>query len=148
MRHITKIVAYYRLSRPKTERARAKQSETPTALKISGEHCHILAEYNAPIIGEFTEIMTGTNSKHRQELAKAISMARLHPATLVVKQDRFCAVSASSPAFWNQGWTLFPLIAPTRPSGKHYFALSSTKRKPTVLPIARGALMQSHEEKA
>ncbi len=90
-RTITRIVAYYRLSKPKKGKNKEETIRDAYGLEDQRrEVARISAEYNAPIIGEFTEIVTGTNKKVRRvELDKAISMAQTRKATLVIgKQDR------------------------------------------------------------
>ena len=90
MRTVTKIVAYYRLSVPHQGKSKSETIRDAYGLEDQRRSVAAIAvKYNAPIIGEFTEIITGTGRKRRAELAKAISMARLYNATLVVsKQDR------------------------------------------------------------
>lgn len=85
------IVAYYRLSKPK--RGKNKNETIRDAYGMTDQRRDVSAivdRYRAKVIGEFAEIETGTNKKaHRPELEKAILMARLHKATLVIgKQDR------------------------------------------------------------
>ena len=90
-KNITKIVAYYRLSKPKKGKNKEETIRDAYGLEDQRQEvARIAAEFNAPIIGEFTEIVTGTNKKVRRvELDKAISMAQTRKATLVIgKQDR------------------------------------------------------------
>lgn len=88
---ISKIVAYYRLS--KTKKGKNKKETIRDAYGLEDQRREVarLAEqHGAKIIGEFTEIVTGTKKKpHREELEKAIWMCRMHKAVLVIgKQDR------------------------------------------------------------
>ena len=88
---ITKIVAYYRLSKPKKGKTKNETIRDAYGLEDQRrEVARIAAEYGARIIGEFVEVETGTNRKARRpELQKAILMAQMHRATLVIgKQDR------------------------------------------------------------
>ena len=88
---ITKIIAYYRLSKPKKGKNKDETIRDAYGLEDQRrEVARFAAEHGAKIIGEFVEIVTGTKKKpHREELEKAISMARLHNATIVIgKQDR------------------------------------------------------------
>lgn len=91
IRAITKIIAYYRLSEAKKGKSKSQTIQDAYGLEDQRREVARLAkQYGAPIIAEFTEIVTGTKKKlRREELAKAISMARLHNATIVIgKQDR------------------------------------------------------------
>jgi len=94
MRHtlvITKIVAYYRLSKPKKGKSKGETIRDAYGLEDQRrEVAKFAAEHNAKIIAEFTEIESGTRKNvHREELEKAINMAKMHNATLVIgKQDR------------------------------------------------------------
>ncbi len=88
---ITKIVAYYRLSKPK--KGKNKEETIRDAYGLEDQRREVAkfaAERGAVIIGEFTEIETGTDKNpNRPELEKAIRMARIRKATIVVgKQDR------------------------------------------------------------
>ena len=90
-REINRIVAYYRLSKPK--RGKTKNETIRDAYGIEDqkrEVARISKQYNAPIVAEYVEIETGTRYKDfRPELEKAIQKARMHRATLVIgKQDR------------------------------------------------------------
>lgn len=88
---ITKIVAYYRLSKPKKGKNKTETIRDAYGLEDQRREVARLAEqHGAKIIGEFCEIVTGTKKKpHREELDKAINMCRMHKATLVIgKQDR------------------------------------------------------------
>lgn len=91
VRTFTKIVAYYRLSKPKKGKNNEETIRDAYGLEDQRrEVAKIAAEYGAKIIGEFQEIVTGRKRKlHREQLKKAISMARMHKAVLVIgKQDR------------------------------------------------------------
>ncbi len=88
---IKKIVAYYRLSKPK--RGKTKKETIRDAYGIEDQRreiARIAAQCNAPIVAEFVEIETGTRKKARRpEMEKAIQKARMHKATIVIgKQDR------------------------------------------------------------
>ena len=91
---ITKIVAYYRLSKPKKGKNKTETIRDAYGLEDQRREVARLAEqYGAKIIAEFTEIVTGTKRKgkkpHREELDKAIATCRMHRAVLVIgKQDR------------------------------------------------------------
>jgi DNA invertase Pin-like site-specific DNA recombinase len=89
-RKITKVVFYYRLSKPKKGKNKQQTMDTAhgiDAQKADGER--LRAQHNAKIIGEYTEIETGTSKRKRPELKKAISHAKLMKATLVIaKLDR------------------------------------------------------------
>jgi DNA invertase Pin-like site-specific DNA recombinase len=90
-RPITKIIAYYRLSKPKKGKNKNETIRDAYGLEDQRrEVARLAAEHGAKIIAEFTEIVTGTKKQpRREELEKAISMARLHNATIVIgKQDR------------------------------------------------------------
>jgi DNA invertase Pin-like site-specific DNA recombinase len=88
MRSITKIVAYYRLSTPMKGKSKSQTIREAYGLEDQRRAvAKIAAEHKAPIIGEFTEIMTGTKRRQREKLAKAISMVRLYNATLVVARQ-------------------------------------------------------------
>lgn len=88
---ITKIVAYYRLSKPKRGKNKEETIRDAYGLEDQRREVAKIAEYHgAKIIGEFQEIETGTNKKAcREQLTKAIRMCRMHKAVLVIgKQDR------------------------------------------------------------
>ncbi len=90
-REINRIVAYYRLSKPKKGKTKSETIRDAYGIEDQKrEVARLSKQYNAPIVGEFVEIETGTRYKnHRPELAKAIQTARMHRATLVIgKQDR------------------------------------------------------------
>jgi DNA invertase Pin-like site-specific DNA recombinase len=76
-----KYIAYYRVS---TKR----QGISGLGLEAQRE---AVRKYISPelIDQEFTEVETGTNKKHRPELAKAIELCKKHDATLLIaKLDR------------------------------------------------------------
>jgi DNA invertase Pin-like site-specific DNA recombinase len=86
-----KIVAYYRLSRPKKGKNIQQTMEDAYGLEDQRREVQqIAARFGAVIVGEFKEIVTGTRKRpNRVQLRAAISLARLHKAVLVVgKQDR------------------------------------------------------------
>ncbi len=91
-RPINKIIAYYRLSKPKRGKSKYQTMQDAYGIKDQKEEIKLLSErFNAPIIAEFTEIESGTPGRRekRIELAKAIKETRLRKATLVIgKQDR------------------------------------------------------------
>jgi DNA invertase Pin-like site-specific DNA recombinase len=75
-----KIVAYYRVSTDRQGKSGLGLEAQRTAVAV------FLA--GAQVVAEFTEVESGTRSD-RPELEKALSIARLHRATLVVsKMDR------------------------------------------------------------
>jgi len=87
----TKMVAYYRLSKPKKGKNKNETIRDAYGLEDQRREVARLAEkYGATLIGEFPEIETGTNKKARRpELEKAILLAQMHKATLVIgKLDR------------------------------------------------------------
>jgi len=76
-----KFIAYYRVST-------RKQGLSGLGLEAQRD---AVRSYIAPefIDAEFTEVETGTNKKHRPELAKALELCRKHNATLLIaKLDR------------------------------------------------------------
>lgn len=76
-----KFIAYYRVS---TKR----QGQSGLGLEAQRE---AVMRYIDPelIDEEFTEVETGTNKKHRPELAKALELCKKHDATLLIaKLDR------------------------------------------------------------
>jgi DNA invertase Pin-like site-specific DNA recombinase len=76
-----KFIAYYRVST-------RKQGLSGLGLEAQRD---AVRKYIAPefIDAEFTEVETGTNKKHRPELAKALELCRKHNATLLIaKLDR------------------------------------------------------------
>ena len=76
-----KFIAYYRVST-------RKQGLSGLGLEAQRD---AVRNYIAPefIDAEFTEVETGTNKKHRPELAKALELCRKHNATLLIaKLDR------------------------------------------------------------
>lgn len=86
-----KIVGYYRLSKPKHGKTKEETIQDAYGLEDQRNEVHRFAEQRgAHIVGEFTEIETGTKKcPHRLELDKAIHAARMHRATIVIgKQDR------------------------------------------------------------
>lgn len=88
---ITKIVAYYRLSKPKKGKNKEQTIRDAYGLEDQRREVAKIAEYHgAKIIAEFQEIETGTNKKAcREQLQRAIRMCRMHKAILVIgKQDR------------------------------------------------------------
>jgi len=89
MKHISKIVAYYRLSKPKKGKNKQETIRDAYGLEDQRQAVHSLAkEHGAEIIGEFSEIETGRKAD-RPELKKALLKAQMHKATLVIgKQDR------------------------------------------------------------
>lgn len=92
---ITKIIAYYRLS--KTKKGKNYYETIRDAYGLEDQRrevARLAAQYGAKIIGEFTEVVSG-KKLHREQLDKAISMARLHKATIVIgKQDRLARNAA------------------------------------------------------
>lgn len=76
-----KYIAYYRVS---TKR------QGQSGLGLEAQRNAVLNYIDPELIdAEFTEIETGTNKKHRPELAKAIELCRKHNATLLIaKLDR------------------------------------------------------------
>lgn len=89
-KNITKIIAYYRLSKKK--RGRTKAETVTDAYGIDAQKSaveYLRLEHGAKIVAEYHEIETGTNKRTRPQLAKALSHARLSKATLVIgKLDR------------------------------------------------------------
>jgi hypothetical protein len=87
VRPIKKIVAYYRLSEQEPGGAKGDAYSLEDQQR---EVAQFAVENDATIIGEFTEFASDTKDvAQRPELGKAIYMARLHCATLVVgRQDR------------------------------------------------------------
>jgi DNA invertase Pin-like site-specific DNA recombinase len=84
MKRITKIVAYYRLSKPKKGKNKQETIRDAYGLEAQRQAVHRLAEeHGAKIIGEFREIETGRRAD-RPELRKAVLMAQMHKATLVI----------------------------------------------------------------
>jgi DNA invertase Pin-like site-specific DNA recombinase len=80
---ITKIIAYYRLSRTKKGKNTYETIRDAYGLEDQRQEvARLAAQYGAKIIGEFTEVVSG-KKLHREQLNKAISMARLHKATIV-----------------------------------------------------------------
>lgn len=89
-RKITKIVAYFRLSKPKKGKDKQRTMDEAYGIAAQQQAVEELAErHGAKIIAIYKEIETGTSKKKRPKLALAISHARLHKATLVIaKLDR------------------------------------------------------------
>jgi DNA invertase Pin-like site-specific DNA recombinase len=88
---ITKIIAYYRLSKRKKGKNKSETIRDAYGLEDQRRDvARFAAERNAKIIAEFTEVESGTKKNpHRAELDKAINMAQMHKATIVIgKQDR------------------------------------------------------------
>jgi DNA invertase Pin-like site-specific DNA recombinase len=83
MKTLDKVVAYYRA----TKRYKTSHQTIEDAWGIKAQRTAVetlQAQRGGTVIKEYTEVETGTN-----ELAKAISHARLHSATLVIaKLDR------------------------------------------------------------
>ena len=86
---IKKIVAYYRLSKPKKGKNKNETIRDAYGLEDQRrEVARFAEEHGATIIAEFCEIETGRRAD-RPELKKALLMAQMHKATLVIgKQDR------------------------------------------------------------
>lgn len=91
MRRITKLVAYYRLSNPTKGKDKTETIRDAYGLEVQRRAvARFATRCNAPIIAEFTEVISGTKDvADRKELGKAIAMASLHNAVVAVaKQDR------------------------------------------------------------
>jgi DNA invertase Pin-like site-specific DNA recombinase len=100
-----KIVAYYRLSRKKKGKSKQETKQDAYGMKDQqSEVVRFALQNGADIVGEFKEVETGTRKRDRPELEKAISMACLHNAILVVaKLDRLARNVAFTSALMESG---------------------------------------------
>ncbi|MEE1897442.1 recombinase family protein [Flavobacterium rakeshii] len=78
-----KYIAYYRVSRKEQEVSGLGLAAQQTAVK------KYVVSQDGNILKEYTEVETGTNKRNRVEIYKAIEMAKIHNAVLVIaKLDR------------------------------------------------------------
>jgi DNA invertase Pin-like site-specific DNA recombinase len=89
-RTITKMVFYFRLSKPKRGKGKAETIQDAYGIAAQERAADALRkQYGAKVIAVYKEIENATGKRKRPELAKAINHARLNKATLVIgKLDR------------------------------------------------------------
>lgn len=90
MKALDKLVTYYRVRQKKRHKSAHQTIEDAWGINAQRTAVETLqAQRGGRVIKEYREVETGNNKRTRPELAKAISHARLHNATLVVaKLDR------------------------------------------------------------
>lgn len=94
---MTKYVAYYRVST-------VKQGKSGLGLQAQQDAVIHYTRGKGVILGEFTEIETGTRKKRRIEIYKAIELAKKEKAVLVVgKLDRLSRDTEFTSALFNGG---------------------------------------------
>ena len=92
-----KYVSYYRVST-------AKQGESGLGLQAQIDAVKSYIGNNGELVGEFTEIETGTRKRKRVEIYKAIDLAVKNKATLLVaKLDRLARDVEFTSALYNAG---------------------------------------------
>ena len=92
-----KYISYYRVST-------AKQGESGLGLQAQIDAVKSYIGNNGELVGEFTEIETGTRKKKRVEIYKAIDLAVKNKATLLVaKLDRLARDVEFTSALYNAG---------------------------------------------
>ncbi|WP_035483495.1 recombinase family protein [Gaetbulibacter saemankumensis] len=92
-----KYVAYYRVSTQ-------KQGSSGLGLQAQKNAVAYHIKENGNLIGEFTEVETGTRKKKRVEIYKAIELAKSSKATLIVaKLDRLARDVEFTSALFNGG---------------------------------------------
>ncbi len=92
-----KYVGYYRVST-------ARQGESGLGLQAQKNAVASYVKDGGKLIGEFTEIETGTRKRKRIEIYKAIELAKLHKAVLIVaKLDRMSRDVEFTSALFNGG---------------------------------------------
>ncbi len=131
-KNVTKIVAYYRLSKPKKGKNKAETIRDAYGLEDQRrEVARIAEEYGAIIIAEFQEIVTGTKKKpHREELEKAIAACRMHKAILVIgKQDRLARSVAFIANLMEAGIDFIAQIVLSNQSWRRISVRSLTRRR-------------------
>lgn len=92
-----KYVAYYRVS---------TQKQGSTGLGLEAQKNAVANHINnkGNLVGEFTEVETGTRKKKRVEIYKAIELAKANKATLIVaKLDRLARDVEFTSALFNGG---------------------------------------------
>lgn len=115
--NLTKIVAYYRLSKVKKGKNKFETIRDAYGLEDQRrEVAKFAAERGAKIIAEFTEIETGTaKNPCRKELEKAINMARTNRATIVIgKQDRLARNNYFIAGLMESGVNFIPVDRPNQ----------------------------------
>lgn len=90
MKKLTKVIAYIRLSKPKKGKTKEETIQDAFGMQSQMEMVEgLVKQYGGKIIATYKEVENSTGKKHRPELAKAISQAKLTKATLVIaKVDR------------------------------------------------------------
>jgi DNA invertase Pin-like site-specific DNA recombinase len=121
VRPIAKIVAYYRLDETESGKSDAYGLEDQRR-----DVARFAADRNATLVMEYSEVASGEKDwEQRAELSKAISMAQMHQATLVVgRQDRLACTIYIISGLMDSGLDFVSVDNPNRgPFQKHMRAI-------------------------
>ena len=132
-----KYVAYYRVST-------AKQGKSGLGLEVQKETVRAFVEKEGELIGEYVEVQSGRKD-HREELWKAIRVAKEHKAKIVIARlDRFSRKVSFISGIMDQGVSLVVAEMPHASEFQlHIFAALAQEERRLISERTKAALAQA-----